>query len=129
MQARRGEIAMRYTQAFDAMDEVEAAHRRDGVTHAWHLYPLRLNLDRLTIERDRFIDEMTTRRIGCSLHFIPLHLFTYFRERYGYRPEDFPVATREFHRLVSLPLYPAMTDDDVDAVIEAVREIVTAHRR
>ena len=128
LQARRQEIAARYAQAFESMEEVEAAHQRDGVTHAWHLYPLRLNLEALSITRDQFIEQMTTRRVGCSLHFIPLHLFTYFKERYGYRPEDFPVATREFYRLVSLPLYPAMTDDDVDGVIEAVQEIVAAHR-
>lgn len=129
LQVRRQAIAARYNDAFAAMEEVEGAHTRDGVTHAWHLYPLRLNLDRLSITRDQFIAEMTARQIGCSLHFIPLHLFTYFKERYGYQPEDFPVATREFYRLVSLPLYPAMTDDDVDGVIEAVQEIVAANRK
>jgi len=98
--------------------------------HAWHLYMLRLNLDMLTIDRGQFIEELKARNIGSSVHFIPLHLHPYYRETYGYKPEDFPVAYSEFSREISLPIYSKMTEQDVQDVIAAVLEIVeTANNR
>ena len=97
--------------------------------HAWHLYVIRLHLDRLRIDRDRFIEELRRRNIGTSVHFIPIHLFSYFRDRYSFQPDDFPVANAEYGRMVSLPLYPRMSDRDVDDVIEAVAGIAAEHRR
>ena len=96
--------------------------------HAWHIYALRLRLEHLTIDRSQFIDELRRCRIGASVHFIPVHVHTYFQRRYGYAPDDFPVAYREYQRLVSLPLYPTMTDDEVSRVIEAVIDVVTRCR-
>ena len=128
-QARRREIARRYTAAFSAMPELRCPVERPGVEHAWHIYALRLNLERLTIDRARFIEELQARRIGTSVHFIPIHLHPYYRDKYGYRPDDFPVACREYWRLVSLPIYPRMTDDDVQDVIDAVADVVEKHRR
>ena len=90
---------------------------------------IRLNLDRLTIDRSRFIEELRVRNIGASVHFIPVHLHPYYRDKYGYSPDDYPVAYREYQRLVSLPLYPRMSNEDVRDVIEAVREIVRRFRR
>lgn len=92
--------------------------------HAWHLYMLRLNLEHLSIDRARFIEELKKRNIGTSVHFIPLHLHPYYRETYGYRPGDFPVATREYQREISLPIYSRMTDQDVEDVITAVLDIL-----
>lgn len=129
MHRRRREVAERYTAAFAGMEEVEAAPTRPGVEHAWHIYELRLCLDRLTINRSRFIEELRARKIGTSVHFIPLHLQPYYRDRYQLRPEDFPIATREYERLISLPLHPGLSDQDVDDVIEAVADIAQAHRR
>ena len=97
--------------------------------HAWQLYILRLNLDRLKISRGQFIEELRTRRIGSSVHFIPLHIHPYYRERYGYEPGDFPVAYGEYQRVVSLPIYSKMTDQDVEDVVDAVVDIVNAFRR
>lgn len=94
-----------------------------------HLYPIRLDLDALDIDRDSFIDELTARNIGTSVHFIPLHTFTWYRERFGYAPEDFPVAWGEFQRLLSLPMNPSLSDADVADVIEAVSSVATAARR
>jgi dTDP-4-amino-4,6-dideoxygalactose transaminase len=90
---------------------------------------LRLNLDTLTIDRARFFEELRTRKIGASVHFIPLHLHPFYREAYGYKPEDFPVAYREYRREISLPIYSKMTDDDVRDVIEAVTDIAGRFRR
>jgi dTDP-4-amino-4,6-dideoxygalactose transaminase len=128
-QARRCQIVDRYADAFAALPEIELPHVRPQAEHAWHLYVIRLSQDRLRIDRDRFIEELRRRNIGTSVHFIPIHLFSYYRDRYGFQPEDFPVADAEYRRMVSLPLYPRMADRDVDDVIEAVAGIVAEHRR
>ena len=88
--------------------------------HAWHLYVLRL-ADDAAVGRDRFIERMFELGIGCSVHYIPLHLQPYWRDRYGLTPEAFPHSQRAFERMVSLPLYTRMTDGDVGRVVEAVR--------
>jgi len=116
MRARRQEIAERYDAAFAGGFELPAFERRED--HAWHLYPLRLN----GLDRGRFIDALRARGVGASVHFIPLHLHPFYRDRFGYTPESFPVSTREFEREVSLPIFSVMTDDEVAAVIAAVRE-------
>ena len=83
----------------------------------------------LRIGRDEFIEALKALNIGSSVHFIPVHLLSYYRDRYGLKPGDFPVANREFARLVSLPLNPTMTDTDAQDVIEAVSDLVQRHRR
>ncbi len=126
---RRREIAAAYTRALSGLDQVQVPVQLDGYEHAWHIYPLRLHLDRLRISRARFIAELSARRIGAGVHFIPVHHQPYYRDRYGYAPGDFPVAAREYERLVSLPLHPGLDDDDVADVIDAVTDVVAAHRR
>jgi dTDP-4-amino-4,6-dideoxygalactose transaminase/lipopolysaccharide/colanic/teichoic acid biosynthesis glycosyltransferase len=122
--SRRKEIAKRYSEAFCQLDCLQVPTERPGVDHAWHVYSLRLHLDRLRISRDEFIGALNARKIACSVHFIPVHLHRYYREKYGYRPGDFPVAYREYQRMISLPLHPGMSDQDAEDVIEAVTEIV-----
>jgi dTDP-4-amino-4,6-dideoxygalactose transaminase len=124
MWARRAEIARRYDAAFAELAELELPHSDPAHQHAWQLYMLRLRLDRLRIDRAGFVGELKRRNVGASVHFIPLHLHPYYRETYGYAPEDFPVAHREFLREVSLPIYSRMSDADVTDVVEAVRAIV-----
>ncbi len=126
--ARRRQIVRRYNEAFRDVEELQLPTERNAVEHAWHLYVVRLNLDRLAIGRDQFIAELRKRNIGCSVHFIPVHLLRYYREKYGYRSEDFPHASREFQRIVSLPLSPAMTDSDVERVIDTVLQVVQRYR-
>jgi len=122
--AHRTEIAHRYQEAFAGIDSLVCPAERKGVQHAWHLYAMRLRKDPLNLSRDRFIEELRKRNIGSSVHFIPVHLHPYYRDKYGYRPEDFPVASSQYEALVSLPLCPRMTGQDVEDVIEAVTDIV-----
>jgi dTDP-4-amino-4,6-dideoxygalactose transaminase len=124
MWQRRQEIAMRYNDAFGALPELQTPVDRADYQHAWHLYILRLNLDRLRIDRAQFIEELKQLNIGTSVHFIPLHLHPYYRETYGYAPTDFPVAFKEFQRVVSLPIYSKMGDKDVEDVIDSVSRVV-----
>jgi dTDP-4-amino-4,6-dideoxygalactose transaminase len=126
--ARRRSIVEKYQAALQSCEELQVPSERNDVHHAWHIYALRLNLERTRITRDRFIREMRDRNIGCSVHFIPIHLHTYYREKYQFKPEQFPVALREYQRLISLPLSPRMTDQDVEDVIDAVISILEENR-
>jgi dTDP-4-amino-4,6-dideoxygalactose transaminase len=90
---------------------------------------LRLNLEELRSDRAAFVTALKGRNIGTSVHFIPLHIHPYYRERYGCRPEDYPVAYGEYLREVSLPIYSRMTDADVQDVIDAVLDAVRAFER
>jgi len=123
-QRRRKEIAHSYTRAFREFDELEVPTCRPDVVHAWHLYVLRLRSKGLNIDRDRFIDSLTNKNIGTSVHFIPIHLHSYYRAKYGYRETDYRTAYQNFQRMLSLPLHPGMTDQDVDDVIEAVCDTI-----
>jgi perosamine synthetase len=125
---RRRKIARNYNEAFGGIEEVETPPGGDN-GHSWHLYVLRLNLARLGIDRDQFVAELKRRGIGTSVHFIPLHMHPYYRETYGYRPEDFPAAFESYKRAVSLPIYPKMTDGDVQRVIREVRDVITRNRK
>ena len=129
MWRRRVEIAHRYDAAFAGRPELQLPARSATNQHAWHLYMLRVDNERLHGGRDRFVDELRLRNIGTSVHFIPLHLHPYYRDNFHYAPTDFPVANREFLREVSLPIYSKMSERDVDDVIEAVLECVDKLRR
>ena len=122
-QARREQIAARYHAAFADLPVLLPPDAPEGDTHAWHLYVLRL-ADDAGITRDAFIEGMYAAGIGCSVHYVPLHLHPYWRERYGLTPEHFPQSQKAYERMVSLPLYTAMSDADVDRVIAAVRGLL-----
>ncbi|MGN6830453.1 DegT/DnrJ/EryC1/StrS family aminotransferase [Paucibacter sp. M5-1] len=122
-QARRELIAQAYNDAFADLPLILPPQPVEGDTHSWHLYVLRLS-EELEMERDVFIERLYAAGIGCSVHYIPLHLHPYWRDRYGLRPEQFPHSQKAFERMVSIPLYTAMTDADVQRVIRTVREIV-----
>ena len=126
---RRTHLAELYGQGFADMAEIVTPKVLPGGRHAWHLYPILLEPERLTIDRDTFIEELKQENIGTSVLYIPLHLHTHYRERFGYRPEEFPNAQRIYERLVNLPVSPKLTDTDLADVIGAVRKIVHRSRR
>lgn len=120
---RRASMASKYDSAFKGMSLITPSHAPKGDIHAWHLYVIRLT-DTTTVSRDRFIELMAEKGIGCSVHFIPLHLHPYWRDRYDLKPKDFPHALHAYEQAVSLPLYTKMTEDDQERVILAVKEIL-----
>jgi len=126
MQQRRADIVARYQAAFATDPAIQTPVTRDHVTHAWHLYVIRLNEYELSIDRNTFIEEVNARNIGTSVHFIPIHIHSYYAQKYGWNPEDFPVALSNYSRMLSLPLSPRMTDQDVQDVIDAVSEVTAA---
>jgi dTDP-4-amino-4,6-dideoxygalactose transaminase len=122
-QVRREHIAERFNEAFADLPLILPPDAPEGDTHAWHLYVVRL-ADDAPITRDAFIEGMFAAGIGCSVHYVPLHLHPYWRDRYGLTPEQFPQSQKAFERTVSLPLYTAMSDADIERVIAAVRGLL-----
>lgn len=130
MQAAREAIVARYRAAFaDVADLVEVPTCRSDVDHAWHLFVVRVRPEALRIDRDAVIQALTAAGIGTSVHFIPLHEHSYYRDQLGVRAETLPVADREWERIISLPLYPGLSDADVDRVADTLRDILRRHRR
>ena len=129
MNARRTALAERLSAALAGWEAVELPTSRPEARHVWHLYAIRLRLEMLTIDRARFIEELTALGIGVSVHFIPIHHHPYYREGFGFRPADFPITEDSYARLLSLPLYPGMTDADSDRVAEAVIDVARRFRR
>ena len=125
---RRQSIAAAYDHGFADLAEIQTPVCRPDVQHAWHLYVIQLQLDRLRTDRHDFVEALREKNIGTSVHFIPLHRHPYYRDTFGYRPEDFSSASAVFERIISLPIYPKMSDEDVEDVIAAVRSIVEESR-
>ena len=119
--ARRSQIAQAYHAGFADLPVVTPPDAPAGDLHAWHLYVLRLD-DAAPLNRDALIEHLFAAGIGCSVHYIPLHLQPYWRDRYALRPEMFPHSQRAFERMLSLPIHTRMTDADVQRVIAAVRD-------
>jgi dTDP-4-amino-4,6-dideoxygalactose transaminase len=120
---RRKQIASRYDHELCGLPIISPP-RPDTDAHSWHLYVIQLErIDR--ISRDEFIARMAEEGVGCSVHYIPLHLHPYWRDTYGFRPEQFPNAQALYQRAVSLPIYTRMTDDDQSRVIDAIRKILS----
>jgi dTDP-4-amino-4,6-dideoxygalactose transaminase len=127
-QHRRREVVSQYNRAFADEPALELPVTRPEVEHAWHLFVLRLRPEALTIDRDRFIQELADRNIGTSVHFIPIHLHPYYRDKYSFTPNTFPVAYQSYKRMLSLPLSAGLSDRDAGDVIEAVLDVVRSYR-
>ena len=130
MWKRRKEIADKYTEGFKSLEEIITPYiKPDDRETAWHLYVIKLNLEALKIDRASFIEELKIRGIGASVHFIPLHRHPFYRDTFGYRAKDFPNAEWVYERIISLPLYPGMTDEEVGRVIGVVEDVAKKFRR
>lgn len=128
MRLAREAIARRYRAAFADVAALELPPAPADRLHAWHLFPVRLVLERLRVDRDTFVAQLRERGIGFSVHWRPLHLHPYY-ENLGWSPDDLPVATALFPRLVSLPLFPSMSTAEVDSVVAVVRALCDEHAR
>jgi perosamine synthetase len=126
---RRTELAGLYGEALKEVEEIILPQIQPNRIHSWHLYVIRLKLNRLKIDRARFITELTQRGVGTSVHWLPLHMHPYYRETYGYAPEDLPVACSLYPEIITLPIYPDMTGEDVSYVCGAIKDIIAVNRR
>jgi dTDP-4-amino-4,6-dideoxygalactose transaminase len=127
MRVARERVAHLYYEAFGAVDQIELPPDDSDRVHAWHLFPIKLRLERLDLDRAEFIRDLERAGVGVSVHWRPLHLHPLYAEMFGWRPSDCPVATRVWKRLVSLPIFSAMSDEEISIVIGAVRGVCGRH--
>ena len=125
----RERIARAYLEHLAGFDELELPPTSSDRLHAWHLFPIRLHLDRLNLTREAFVEAMKNLGVVCSVHWRPLHLHPYYQDHLGYRPEDCPTASAVFPRLVSLPIFPDMTMAELDHVVKAIASLLARHQR
>lgn len=126
---RRREIAERYTKAFRRLDGVIVPFVRPDVNPAWHLYPIRVQREKLTCDRSEVFRALRAENIGVNVHYIPVHLHPYYRDRFGYKGGEYPIAENAYEQLISLPMFHGMSDQDIDDVIAAVGKVVAAYSR
>ena len=126
---KRQKIVQVYRDAFQGMEELAPLKLLSYGNMAWHLFVIKLNLEKLSINRNRFISELKDRNIGSSVHFIPLHLHPYWKEAYGLKESDFPTASAVYKQIVSLPIFPDMADEDTGDVVSAVKDIVSCYKK
>jgi perosamine synthetase len=127
--ARRRAIAARYIRAFRELSALMAPAVREGMDPAWHLYPIRLKLEALSAARGEIFRALRGENMGVNVHYIPVHHHPYYREHFGYKGGEYPVAEDAYERLISLPMFHAMTDQDVNDVIAAVSKVLEAFGR
>ena len=123
LRQERESLAAAFLAALADVEEIELPPVVPDRIHAWHLFPIRLRLERLNIDRNRFMALLREGGIGCSVHWRPLHLHPYYEDSFGWRPQQFPVASRLWERLISLPLFPGMTVEEQASVVETVRDL------
>ena len=129
MRSERQAIAGYYREALDDLEHLELPPAPADRIHAWHLFPIRLRLEKLSVDRNKFIELLQGQGIGCSVHWRPLHLHPYYEETFGWKPEHLPVASSVWQRLVTLPLFPGMRPEEQQYVVRVVRELCTHHAR
>lgn len=129
MRQGREAIAKRYTESFAQVEELELPKENENRLHSWHLYPVKLRLDKLTLSRNTFIEELKQHGVGCSVHWRPLHLHPYYKETYGWQPGHLPVASMVWERSISLPIFSSMQPDEIEYVSETVRQLCARHAR
>lgn len=123
MRQERQALARFYLEHLADLEQVDLPPDPVDRIHSWHLFPLRLRLDRLSIDRNEFIVQLREQGVGCSVHWRPLHLHPYYEETFGWLPEHLPEASRQWPRLVSLPLFPAMREDERDHIVAVTRDL------
>jgi UDP-4-amino-4,6-dideoxy-N-acetyl-beta-L-altrosamine transaminase len=128
-QKKREKIVKDYNEAFKDMEEITIPFVKDNIKHAWHLYVIKIVAEKLKINRNQFIEALKAENIGTSVHFIPVHFQPYYRDTFGFKKGDFPNAEYAFKRVISLPLFPKMSDEDVKDVINSVKKIVEYYKK
>jgi dTDP-4-amino-4,6-dideoxygalactose transaminase len=128
---RREEIAAYYDRELADIDEIELVDRPniDGERHALHLYVIKLRLDRLTVDRNQFVAALREENIGAGIHYDAVHLHPFYRDTYGWKPEDYPISSNVSQQVLTLPGQPSMSDADVDSVVTALRRVTRFFRR
>lgn len=126
---RRREIVAKYNKAFKEMEEIITPTERSHIKSAWHIYAIQLRLNRLKTNRKKIFEELQKKGLGVQVHYIPLHLQPFYQEKFGYKKGDFPVAENYYERAITLPLFPKMTNRDINKVIKVVKETINFYKK
>jgi dTDP-4-amino-4,6-dideoxygalactose transaminase len=122
--SKRREIAAKYDQALASIPEIIIPKVSSEVKHAYHIYVIQLRLNKIKVGRKEIFDALKAENIGVNVHYMPLHLHPFYQKQFGYQVGDFPVAEQYYERAITLPIFPAMSDKDVDDVIQATKQVV-----
>lgn len=128
MLKRRREIAVRYNEAFSGMEQLTLPAKHPDCQSAWHLYVIKLNLENITVDRDEVFRALRAENIGVNVHYIPVPWLAYY-QKLGHKKGDWPIAESSYYRLISLPMWPGMTDDDIEDVIISVEKVLTVYQK
>ena len=126
---KRREIVKEYNKAFEELDEVIIPYEKPDVKSAYHLYMLQLKLEKLKTDRKQIFDALRAENIGVHVHYSPVHLQPYYRKNFGYKEGDYPIAEDYYKRALTIPLFPNMTNEDIDDVIKAVKKVINYYKR
>lgn len=127
--ARRREIAMRYNDLFKNVSEITTPYEKPDVKSAYHLYVIKLNLDRLRVNRKKIFDALREKKIGVHVHYIPVHLHPFYQENFQYKKGDFPISEDYYNRALTLPIFPKMSEQDINFVASNVKKIIKKYRK
>jgi len=124
---RRQEIAARYNEAFAEIEEIITPVEKDDVKAVYHIYVIQLRAEKLKSSRREIFEALRAENIGVNVHYIPVHLQPYYQKKFGYKEGDYPKAERYYEKTLTLPIFPKMSDDDAEDVIEAVKRVICYH--
>ena len=119
----RKRISEEFTKLLSDVPGITLPIERDDVKHSWHLYVIRIDKDLCGISRNEFIEKLTEAEIGSSVHYTPLHMHPYYVEKFGFKKQDFPIASKLFEEIISLPIYPGLSDKEIQRIVDTIREI------
>jgi len=122
---RRKEIVDRYNKAFSDLGEIVTPNEREGVKSAWHIYIIQLVLEKLKVDRKKIFERLQKEKIGVQVHHVPVHLHPFYKEKFGYKKGDFPITERYYERAITLPLFPKMSNKEIERVIKIVKKIIS----
>ncbi len=126
---RRREIVAKYNRAFENIKEIMTPTERNYVKSAWHIYVIQLCLNRLKVSRKKIFEALQKKGLGVQVHYIPLHLQPFYKKKFGYKKGDFPITENYYERAITLPLFPKMTNKDVDEVIKRVKKVINFYKK
>jgi perosamine synthetase len=125
---RRRVIACRYDQALSGLAEVKIIYNKPDIKHAYHIYVIQLRPETLSAGRKEIFDALRAENIGVNVHYMPLHMHPFYQNQFNYKAGDYPIAEKYYSHAITLPIFPAMNDKDIDNVIEAVIKVITYYR-
>ena len=123
---KRRKIAKKYDESFSNFNNLKIPETHNSIDHAYHLYPLQIDFNKLSLTKTKFFQKMKHVGINLQIHYIPVHLQPFYKRNYGFKPGDYPIAEKFYERAISIPLYPSLTDEEVEKVVKDITNFVNS---